>query len=291
MSSNGWETFSRQAPLELSGDGDGRTLIGRIVPYNVIAQVADPPDFRQYRETFAPGAFRPQLSAANRVLLNFEHRQGISDVIGRGVELQDQPDGLYGSFRVLDHADGDKALELVNAGVLRGMSTEFSVRKSRTVDGVVTRLDARIANVALCREYGSDYAGPKAAYEGAEVLAVRTDDPAAVVCASAPIPDDLQAKLAAVGVEPLPHTGVTRRPWDATRSRYTDEEWERACLSGSGSIPVLEPDGNLNVNALSTAAGQLRQGTTDSVAARQLLRYYRAAGLPAPGRIERLASL
>ncbi len=171
-----WVNLHRAAPLELvDEEGDGRTLTGRVVPYNVVASVADPPTYQPYLESFAPGAFRSQLSAANRidVLLNYEHRQGISDIVGRGVSLDERPDGLYGTFRMLSHADGDKALELYHAGVLRGLSTEFAVRKSKTVDGVVQRTDARIGNVALCREFGSGFAGPKASYPGAEVLAVR----------------------------------------------------------------------------------------------------------------------
>lgn len=182
-----WTTFTRSAPLELAEEGDGRTLYGRVVPYNVVADVADPPTFKPYKESFQPGAFRAQLQAANRidVLLNYEHRQGIADVVGRGVSLSEESDGLYGTFRMLEHGDGDKALELYHAGVLRGLSTEFSVRKSRTVDGVVQRIDARIGNVALCREHGSGFSGGKAAYPGAQVLAVRTDVEAPVSDANA----------------------------------------------------------------------------------------------------------
>lgn len=286
---------------ELTVAGDGRTLDARIVPYGVSARVADPPDFKPYDEQFEPGAFRAQLTAANRVdvLLNYEHRQGISDVIGRGVELDDRSDGLHGSFRVFDGQDGDKALELVREGVLTGMSAEFVALRSRVVDGVVRRVDARMRNVALCRPSDSGYGGPKAAYAGAGVLAVRTV-PLAQVEPAAPMRDELRERVLALGVEPVVFRAVVRSTWNGDPARYTDEEYQRACLIDRGgdapikqrcSLPVLEPNGDLNVNALGPAAAALagaRGGLSHvtpghrASAARKLLRYYRMADMQPP---------
>jgi len=155
------------------------------VPYNVAARVADPPDYVSYQEMFMPGAFNAQINAANRIdvlagdargiLLNFEHGQSIGDVIGRGESLEERQDGLHGRFRIVNHPDGDKALELIHSGDLRGMSAEFVAKRSRTMgDGVVQRIDARIVGVALCRDRNTTYGGPKAGYPGAEILALRT---------------------------------------------------------------------------------------------------------------------
>jgi len=315
-----WETFTRSTPIELE-EGDGRTLIGRVVPYNVVADVADPPTYKPYKESFAPGAFRAQLQAANRidVLLNYEHRQGISDIVGRGVNLEDRPDGLYGTFRMLTHADGDKALELYHAGVLRGLSTEFSARKSRTVDGVVERVDARIGNVALCREYGSGTGGPKAAYPGAEVLAVRTDDdridveapesPAGALRASTEgsgslVPVFDWERLGALGVVPILARAVVRKPWNGSSARFTNEQYQASCLicrpgdeppKTRCSLPVLEPNGDLNMNALGAAAGRLRQvqapQTMKAQAARKLMRLYRMAGMEPPNGVKMMAGM
>ncbi len=297
-----WVTLTRQAPVELH-EGDGRTLVGRVVPYNVVADVADPPTWQPYKESFAPGAFNAQLTAANRidVLLNYEHRQGISDVVGRGVSLDERPDGLYGTFRMLSHGDGDKALELYHAGVLRGLSTEFAVRKSRTVDGVVQRVDARIGNVALCREHGSPFGGAKAAYAGAEVLSVRTDAEAtesdgeatpAPTGVGLPLVQPLDwERLGGVGIEPISTAAVVRKPWNPAPERFTPEEYQRACLVEG--LPVLEPDGAVNVNALAVAAGRLRQvevtGAERAAAARKLKRYYVLAGLKPPATITNMA--
>lgn len=165
--------FVRMFPVELA-EGDGRTLETRIAPYNVSAMVSDPPDYRPYQEMFLPGAFERQVNAANTagrtlgIWLNFEHEQGLRGIIGRGTQLRDQPDGLYGTFRMDEGADADKALRFVNDGELTGLSMEFRAVKggSRWLDGVRQRLHAHIDRVSLCRF---------PAYQQAQVLAVRTE--------------------------------------------------------------------------------------------------------------------
>lgn len=178
--------------------GDGRTLHTRVIPWNTPARVSDPPHFRPYQESWAPGAFDKQLNAANRVdvLMNFEHEQGIGGVVGRGIQLTNETDGLHGVFRMLGGPDGDKALELVNDGVLTGLSVEAVVRHSQPVDGLVVRTDARLVNVALCRT-------SRAAFKDSQVLAVRqendTSEPAEVFRIEIPPPLDI-ARLEAVGM-------------------------------------------------------------------------------------------
>lgn len=146
--------------------GDGRTVEVRVVPYGVPAEVSD--DGRTfYREEWAPGAFDDQLVAGHRlkVLLNFEHQRGISNIVGKGVALKSEPDGLHGTFRMSETQDGDKALELVRDGILDSVSLEAYAKKSiRTAEGVVRRVKAHLHNVALCRV---------PAFADAKVLAVR----------------------------------------------------------------------------------------------------------------------
>jgi hypothetical protein len=184
-------------------EGDGRTIEGRIVPYDTPASVADPGG-PSYREQFARGAFVAQLRAPSRVrvLLNFEHDQTLRGVVGHAVSLEDRFDGLHGQFRALADADGDKALQLVNEGLLTGLSLEFAALRSRVVDGVVTRTRVRLDKVALCRF---------PAYMGAEVLAVREqpddddeDDEVRIAPVELvrvdPIDPDLLARLEALGI-------------------------------------------------------------------------------------------
>lgn len=49
---------------------------------------------------------------------------------------------------------------------------------------------------------------------------------------------------------------TTKKAWNPKRSDYTDAEWKRACLLpdvDGGKLPVREPDGTINVNALRSA--------------------------------------
>lgn len=145
--------------------GDGRTIDVRIVPYGERATVDDGKG--AYQEEFAPGAFDDQLVAGHRlkVWLNFQHQRGIDAVVGKGVALREERDGLYGSFRAFEDAAGDKALLLVKEGMLDSVSLEFlSKRAIRTGEGIVRRVKAHLDAVALCRQ---------GAYSGAQVLAVR----------------------------------------------------------------------------------------------------------------------
>lgn len=147
--------------------GDGRTVIGRCVPYGVSATVADPPEFVPYLERFAPGAFRKAAQAGGHwIELRHEHGEGILDRIGRARSLRDEPDGLYGEFEVLPGEPGNQALELVRAGILSGMSISAKVDRSQTLeDGTVERIKATLRHVGLTST---------PAYAGAEVLAMRT---------------------------------------------------------------------------------------------------------------------
>lgn len=280
-------TVHRLVDFEV-GDGDGRTLLTRVIPWNTPTQVSDPPHHIPYLESWAPGAFDKQLKAANRVdvLLNFEHHQGISNVVGRGVELRNGSDGLHGTFRMLSGQDADKALELVREQVATGLSVEAVVKRSERVDGVVVRKDARLVNVALCRN---------PAFEQAQVLAVRQEVEAPPNPDEPPTPpDDEQAALKRYdGLRPQPFTAdeverlerlgidpvrraIVDRPWDGSASRYADTAaYCAACLiddnpAGADKtqamchLPIKEPNGDININAVRNAMARVMQVQTSS---------------------------
>lgn len=302
MSEQEREPLIREFPVELT-EGDGRTIEARIVPFNTPTRVADPPDYRPYTETWLPGAFDRQTGAADRVKvwLNFEHEQGIRGIVGHGQKLESRPDALYGVFRVHNNADGDKALELVREGLLGGVSLEAKALRSNQRDGIVERVRAHLDKVSLCRE---------PAFVEAQVLAVReaaTVDEAEEEQAP-PEPSEVEQALARIGYEPLLKRAVTRKPWDGSASRFTDEQYLRSCLIDRGgdappkeraSLPVLEPNGDLNANALGAAAaalsgarGGLRGVSVEqkATAARKLMRYYGMAGMDAPQSLRMMAS-
>lgn len=276
-------------------EGDGRTIDAKLVPYNTPATVRDA-DGPAYREMFLPGAFERQTSAPDRVkvLMNFEHEQGIGGVVGRGISLTDDETGLHGTFRMLDTQDADKALELVHAGVLGGLSIEFAPKTSRTVQGVTQRIRAHLDKVSLCRS---------PAYADAQVVAVREEPPVPAETLPGPSAEILD-RLAAHGVTPILVRAVTRKPWDGSAARFTDDEYAKSCLICRGasdspkqdcSLPVLEPNGDLNVNAMMSAAGRLNQtqGLTPAqkaAAARKLRSYYTQAQMEPSAMITMMAA-
>ena len=317
----GEQIVFRASSFELPADGDGRTLYARIVPYNTPATVSDPPHYLPYQEGWRPEAFEKQLRASGTsgdrpVLLNFEHEPGIRGVIGRAVELVSRTDGLYGKFRILDGEDGDKALQLIRDKVLTGMSLEASATRSEMRNGVIWRTAARLKNAALARTGLQSYAD-------AVVLAVRTDEPEEIqvvkltpeekisaedaqalqeAWAEASEPSAVDATLERIGYEPLVKRAVVNRPWDGSAARFEDDEYERSCIvcrpgddsvKSRCSLPVLEPNGDLNVNGMHAAASRLNQTglsmEAKAQAARKLIRYYRQADEEPPSALVAMA--
>lgn len=149
--------------------GEGRTVDVKIVPYGERVVHNDGlggvPKGVPYTEEWVSGAFSHQTRAANRVLVNFEHQKGLGGIIGHGTDLIERHDGLYGSFKLHENPDGDKALMLVKEGALQGVSLEAVNQKSvRGSDGVIRRVKAHLHGIALTR---------KGAYAGSVVLALR----------------------------------------------------------------------------------------------------------------------
>ena len=180
--------------LEVAEGDDGRTLHGCVVPYEETALVADliGETFGEpYEERFAREAFArdPRLTRApNRVELRYEHGTGLFDSFGHGLNFEEKPEGLWGSFRALETHAGDQALALQRAGILRFFSVGFAAKRSRREGGVMVRYACRIDEVSLVRE---------AAYRGTEV-AVRSG---AGVGFERPARDaDLDRRLALLGL-------------------------------------------------------------------------------------------
>lgn len=147
--------------------GDGRTVFGRAVPFNV-DQYINP----GLVERFAPGAFRHQLSAANRVRFTRDHMSHGGTLIGKTLSLEERSDGLYGTWRVSATAAGDETLELLRDGVLTHLSIGFRTTPNgsrKEANGVTTRTKAHLFEVSVVMDgaYG----------DGATVSEVREADP------------------------------------------------------------------------------------------------------------------
>lgn len=243
--------------------GDGRTVDVRIVPFGVVERVSD--GGPHYDEEWMAGSFDEQLVAGHRlkVLGNFEHQKGLP--CAKAISLRSAPDALYGSFRMLNTQAGDTALELVNDGILDGVSLEAYPKKSvRTADGVVRRVKAHLDAIAFCR---------RPAYKDAAVLAVRQE----VIVDETLLPLELDPEL----VERCRKAGIrlparfellerafTEAAWDGSESRWPDAaSYCAASLVDNNPagkrktkaqchFPVREPgSGDINVNALRAVVG------------------------------------
>lgn len=165
------EVHVRSVALEYS---EGQ-LFGRLVPFDVAAQVADvlpSGKLDVYEEGFRAGAFGRQVRSVEPGVLKriaFWHTHAHSDgagYFGPARTLEEREDGLYGEFRILPSKRDDLAA-LMSEGI-NDLSIEFKELRGGTEvddDGVRWRTSVHLGGVAL------DATG---AYPGAEVLSYRS---------------------------------------------------------------------------------------------------------------------
>jgi HK97 family phage prohead protease len=167
-------TFLRAFPSSIERTGT-RQLTGRLVPYNVAADVLDElpnGELDIYREGFRPGAFGPQALVRERGVLSkialIHRHEGGLGFLGPFSALREQPDGLYGDVTVL-RSKADDVEDLLAAGVDE-LSVEFRLPRNNHTeigdDGIRWRTRAHLDQVAL---------EPKGAYRSAQVLAYRAE--------------------------------------------------------------------------------------------------------------------
>ena len=138
------ETRQYESELEVRSDGDGRTICGICVPYDVETRI-----HAGLTEVFRFGAFDAVTRAAHRVKLLQGHNTQTMP-LGKAITLREDARGLYGEFKVSKTAQGDQALELVRDGVLTNLSVGFQPLKDRkTLAGIVERIKAHLDEVSL----------------------------------------------------------------------------------------------------------------------------------------------
>lgn len=149
----------RTSPIQLELREDGRTLAGRVVPYNVEVRV------RNFAEIIRPGAFADARPEEIPLLAVHDHE---SLPIGRALTLTDGPTGLDAELRVSKTRLGDEVLELVRDGAATGLSVGFIPEQDRwnAKRTVVERIRARLAEISIT-------AFP--AYADARIMAVREE--------------------------------------------------------------------------------------------------------------------
>jgi hypothetical protein len=113
--------------LRDEGDaGDGRTLVGLAVPFEVELDVRDFPWEGEYTEVFRKGAFAKTIrdrSAPVRLLTHHEHR---NLPIGRATRLEETDAGLEAEFHLTENVQkADEVLALVKDEAISGLSIGF----------------------------------------------------------------------------------------------------------------------------------------------------------------------
>jgi len=136
------ERRNYDATLEVRAGGDGRTVAGIAVPYDVEQRIGP-----NLVEVFRRGAFEAVARNAHRVKMLFQHKADAP--IGRAIMLEERDGGLYGEFRISKTEAGDEALELIRDGVLSNLSVGFQPLRDEKRNGVVNRIKAHLAEVSL----------------------------------------------------------------------------------------------------------------------------------------------
>jgi phage head maturation protease len=109
--------------LQLRDGGDGRTLVGPVLPWGVEARVLD--RGRLVVETFERGALAGTEVA--RVPLTATHPRDAGTLpIGVTVELEEREDAAWGAWHVSKTALSEEVLELACDGVPLGLSVGFA---------------------------------------------------------------------------------------------------------------------------------------------------------------------
>jgi HK97 family phage prohead protease len=158
-------TRNLTSALHLRDDGDGRTLVGPLLPWGVEARVVD--RGRLVVETFQRGALDGTDPA--RVPLTATHPKDAGTLpIGVMIEFEERADAAHGAWHVSDTMIGNEVLALARDGVPLGLSVGFaevpggsrwSADRQR-----VTRTRAALDHVAVVRV---------PAYAGAGVVGLR----------------------------------------------------------------------------------------------------------------------
>lgn len=139
-----FESRTLSADLQYRAEGDGRTIYGIAVPYDVEMRVTS-----DTTEVFRQGAFADVVRAPHRVKLLRGH-DAKAYPLGRATLLRETDKGLYAEFKISKTREGDEALELIKDGALDQLSIGFMPLKNRKrPDGVIERIKAHLAEVSL----------------------------------------------------------------------------------------------------------------------------------------------
>ena len=151
--------------LAIRDNGDGRTLVGPLLPWGQPARVVD--RGRLVTETFTRGALEGTDPA--QVPLTATHPRDAGTLpIGVTVELEDHADAAWGAWHVSDTMIGNEVPALARDGVPLGLSVGFA----EVPGGSRWSLDRRrVVRTRAALDHVAAVRVP--AYQGAGVVGVR----------------------------------------------------------------------------------------------------------------------
>lgn len=221
-----------------------------------------------------PGAFRKTIADWNRAArplpLIADHQLTTEGLIGSVHHLAEKAKGLFFRARFGSTQKAQDVRSNVLGGHLRGASFTYEPLRTRPGSGEI----------------------------GGKAVRRFLDELRLFEITVSPFPIHPETDLAA--------KAVTNKPWDGSPSRFTDEQYQRSCLIDRGgddpvkqrcSLPVREPNGDVNRNAVHAAAAALaggRGGVQASAeqkasAARKLIRLYGELDEDPPDSLRRMA--
>ena len=175
---------------EMEMRSDGRTVEGRIIPYNEVTTIREIRDgkLEVFDEQFLPRSCLAMTQACKRrgnasfIAYLIDHDEEHLDArIGYASEIRDAGDGGYATFRLYEGRDLDKVRSMLNESH-RGLSVNFAdTRPFVVVDGIRSHVQIHVDHVA---------ATATPAYVGAGITAMR-DDEAVPVDLGTPALDDV----------------------------------------------------------------------------------------------------
>jgi uncharacterized protein len=139
--------------------GDGRTLVGLAVPFEVELDVVDWWD--EYTETFTKGAFAKTITDRGKPVPLLVHHQHRSLGIGRATSLTETDAGLEAEFHLTEGVQqADEVLALVADEAISGLSIGFEPVQQSVTSGssrtppssrdLVTRTEVNLREVSIC---------------------------------------------------------------------------------------------------------------------------------------------
>lgn len=158
---------------EDAGAGDGRTLVGLAVPFDVELDVSDLWD--DYTEVFRKGSFAKTIRDRAKPVPLLFHHQHRSMGIGRASRLEETDAGLEAEFHLTEGVQlADEVLALVKDDAISGLSIGFEPVQRNEVKGphrtpassrdLIERTEVILREVSICNF---------PAYAGAGVTDVR----------------------------------------------------------------------------------------------------------------------